>query len=897
MPSTDIIPVAGLYTDPNPNVVPAGALVRAENVVVRRPHVLEPRPGFGVLTAHPATSADRVRSLFAYDGKLYASVRASGGTWTLYSWNGTAWTTMTGVSATPPDPDRIEMRTAPARKNLYYTSADGIAKIVGASDSSPEEASLPRASQGNATLAGGATWFPDNEFVAYRIVYLRRDANGLDVRSAPSGRFVIENTAGSPATVVLRIPLPGSMGILAGDVVEVYRSESSTGDTPSDEMQLALTLTLTSGNISAGYVDVTDAVTEDHRGAALYTSPSQEGILQENAPMPIAREVAVYAGMLFVANVVRPASIVLELTDKDPAAARSFGLKEITGDFNSTSTVTNVSAADIALLVAGMYVTDNGGTDFKSAGTYIPAETKVVTLGATSFTMDKTALGTGANITFNATDVLTVEGTEFIGGNVEDLVGQPAQYVWASGERSGAQNLAHALNRSSLSEVAVVLSETAGHFKVALYGKTTSAGIALASTHGEAWSPPIHQTLTSRFVETELAGIAWSKQDEPEHMPPVNFALVGNPLKRILRLVPTRDSLWIFKEDGVWRLTGTGPDDLRIDPFDADLLLLIPEAVAVLRDRVYAWTNRGVVALGDAGAVDVGRPIYDTIESITKRLVVYPSAPKGAFAVALSTTDEFVLFVPTTVADNVSTRAYVFNASTTCWTTWEFSCSACAHNPADDLLYLGGFGSSQEASVSNQVHKERRNYGTTWDGYDAAVSVTVNSTTATTITLSASQTYTAGDGINTQAGGQVAIATASGTGSVIPVDSTSGIQPGAGSLLRAYASTVEWAPQAAQDIALTKHWQEGVFFFEDLAGVYSMVHGFASEIVGTFQTFSQTFTRVITAAPREARCGIPREASASVRLRPRIAITQAASRWALSGLKLLWEPIGDRVRR
>ncbi|MGA0355139.1 MAG: hypothetical protein ACO3OC_07660, partial [Ilumatobacteraceae bacterium] len=67
--ATDLtLRAAGLYTDPNPHSdAPVGALRIADNVVIRRAGVLEPRPGFRALGLgggaryvgiHPAPTGD-----------------------------------------------------------------------------------------------------------------------------------------------------------------------------------------------------------------------------------------------------------------------------------------------------------------------------------------------------------------------------------------------------------------------------------------------------------------------------------------------------------------------------------------------------------------------------------------------------------------------------------------------------------------------------------------------------------------------------------------------------------------------------------------------------------------------------------------------------------------------
>jgi hypothetical protein len=53
-------------------------------------------------------------------------------------------------------------------------------------------------------------------------------------------------------------------------------------------------------------------------------------------------------------------------------------------------------------------------------------------------------------------------------------------------------------------------------------------------------------------------GLMWSKIDQPEHVPTSHLQLVGSKNYPIRRIVALRESLFIMKADGVFKLTGSG---------------------------------------------------------------------------------------------------------------------------------------------------------------------------------------------------------------------------------------------------------------------------------------------------------------------------------------------------
>ena len=101
-------------------------------------------------------------------------------------------------------------------------------------------------------------------------------------------------------------------------------------------------------------------------------------------------------------------------------------------------------------------------------------------------------------------------------------------------------------------------------------------------------------------------GIVISKLGNPEE---VSFEQVFAPLKigkddkKILRLAATSDDLYVFKEDGIYRLNVTeglkNPQVTGVQPVDLTTRILAPESLQVIEERVYFLSNRGFCILQD----------------------------------------------------------------------------------------------------------------------------------------------------------------------------------------------------------------------------------------------------------------------------------------------------------
>jgi hypothetical protein len=132
----------------------------------------------------------------------------------------------------------------------------------------------------------------------------------------------------------------------------------------------------------------------------------------------------------------------------------------------------------------------------------------------------------------------------------------------------------------------------------------------IRATLGENYSPafPSSWALGPKTIKgkQQKNGFVWSEENEPENVPPANYAFAGS--NEIYKIVATRDCLWFFCSDGLFRLSGNGGSvgdgyDWVLDPVDPSLVISGPNCAVVYREYVYAQTNRGFVTISSEGQV------------------------------------------------------------------------------------------------------------------------------------------------------------------------------------------------------------------------------------------------------------------------------------------------------
>ena len=325
-----VVKARGLFTAPNDlSAVPDGGLLQADNIVIDKDGLIEPRRGFSRLLAFSDASY-RAWAYSTYQDKIMC--RYTGGHVAyLGSSNGSpAWIPLSGTYNNP-DNDYGHSRFLKTNSNLYFTSSSGIYRMD-AYNSTPVLAGVARGLDSEVSLnsASGGFLATANQ-IAYRVVWGFKDANKNIHYGSPSGRSVVVNSSGVGKDVDHTIPIPS--GITTSHFVQVYRTKAS-GDVavePDEEFGLVYEANPTGTNITNKYLTFTDKTTDDLRGETLYTSPSIEGITMSNERPPIAWDIEDFFGSTVYANVTSKQRLTITLLSTEDLSTSTTDTLTIAG--------------------------------------------------------------------------------------------------------------------------------------------------------------------------------------------------------------------------------------------------------------------------------------------------------------------------------------------------------------------------------------------------------------------------------------------------------------------------------------------------------------------------------------------------------------------------------------
>lgn len=724
--------ISGLYTFGSElSEAPPGALSKADNIVINRPSVAEPRRGFDRMPGAFSDVTYRANKLFFYQNQTLCHYSTA----TLAYNTGSVWSNYTGTF-NPPSAT-VKVRACEANQNFYFTTSAGVFKL----DSYSATPLLSGAYKGldlTASLSATAGWLTVSYRVAYRVVWGYYDANNNLILGAPSQRETIKNTAGALQSVSIRATAP--VGVTTSWIYQLYRSEmvdNTTATTePTDEMRLVYQGSPNSTDISNGYVTIADITDDTLRlGATIYTAASQEGLANGNERPPLAKDVAVYKNVMFYGNTISKQRYYLTMLS-------------VGG--------TNGIAVNDTVTIGGVAYTG------KAAEAPASAQFAVATTGSAS-------------------------------QNIRDT----------------AVSLCRVINQYSSSTVyAYYLSSSADlPGKILLEERSIGGGAFYAvSTRATCWSPslPTSGTTQASVADTFKNAIYFSKVSQPEAVPIANYLFAGSAQKNILRILPLRDSLFILKEDGIYRLTGENPASFRLDLLDSTAILLAPDSAVVLNNQIYALTSQGVVAITDTGVSVLSRPIESTLLSLQGAdLAVLKNA---SFGVSYESERKYVLFVLSATGDTKPTQAFVYNTFTNSWTRWPLTKTCGGVNPADDKLYLGD-GSSPYVNIERKAFKYS-------DYADYGMSITISAVSGKVLTVTNSDQIAVGDVIYQTASIFSTVASVDTVAGTVTTTVTAAFTAAAADVLKAISTAISWIPFTFGNPGMDKHIREVLVLFK-----------------------------------------------------------------------------------
>lgn len=534
--------IKGLYTFPNDSSsIPQGALTKAINIDLSAPGLARPRRGYSNHSTLPS-GTDRASKLLSYSGIILAHLNGTA----LYGYISSAWASK-GSLVKPTNASAI--RAAASNKCLYLTSSTGLQKLDSTANSL-YAAGIPKGLHMSAVVAGAGTALANNNYRAYRYLIARKDAQGNIVFGGVSARAIILNGAGSTQNVTVTAYIPS--GLTAGEhFLQLYASSNSTA-VPNDELQLSYEVVLTSTHISNGYVTITDIVTDDLLGATLYTSPSQQGIAQDNTLPPLASDIALYKDYLFYADVESQHKFNLTLLGTDG----STGLV-----VNDTITIASGATTEVYTAKASETVASN--------------QFKVETAGTPAVDIDTTIR------------------------SLVNAINQRSALVYAYLLSTGDSDLPGkiVLQRRSIGGAAFTVVSS----------RSTCWSPALASTAGT------NETSTN---DAYVNGLRFSKYQQPEAVPeiPLFVGSSDDRIKRIIALKETL--LIFKEKDGVFALTGQNPGSFSITLLDSTCRIVAPESAVVVNNLVYLLAEGGVSKVSDNSVAIISQPIKDKITDL-----------------------------------------------------------------------------------------------------------------------------------------------------------------------------------------------------------------------------------------------------------------------------------------
>lgn len=886
----------GLWRSPAAVETPQGALETAEDVVIRRQGLADPRPGFSSAVTFNPAQVEPVR-LVGFDTDYFGATENGPSRWA------GAGTDIKRSGVTRTDPADITWEGGyiagqEARGNLYLTTDDVVRKLEAMADVTASACMAPTAFlKLPASPADGTTqdddlgWLADGDLVAYRVVIAFEDSNGVVVRSAPSNLITIRNDEGGVAypTVYVMTHEEGR-GFHRAFFVELYRS-LATPETPEDELFLAQRVAC---DANTANVTITDQCPEEALGVSLYTNESQEGATAAHLPPFQAKCATWFNGSLILANLQFPAGLNLRIGDLARSFAIGGGLVftvngvvfdgTVASGSPTITAIADTSAIEVGMILSNLSVL--GGADHYVTGTS-GVVLRVISKTSNSITLNVNSDQTAVGRKFYAVHALHVEGpsttTQYYPMNgVAGLVA----LVRADGTALGQSfNASPDMTADMVDDRTVVLR--------ALYPGELGEDFEVSATGGGSYSPelPVPGATARGFDQDVLPnGIAWSNAREPEHFQLANVDEVG-PGGHLQALITLKNAVILFGSQGVYRLSGAGATSgFRIDELAHDVRLLQPSAACRLVDHVYAWSDKGVVRGDENGLVDISTaPLFTDLRLLQEGLAADPDdGHLGAWMVPNRKNNEVLLSVPSSGDTSIGAGLYVFSALGG-WVKW-MSGQNTQHG-----LY-GSDGMLRILQGDGVIRTERSPASSTYTA-DVEHSVNVSAASGLSVTIDGGSGWTPEVGDAIRRGGVLRAVTAVTDATHFTTDAALG-STGASTAYEAFTSEIAFIATTERHPGELKQWGEGSVWWENVNGLLTYEHTFENPLDA--ETYTRTIAETLTELGPIAesfRFVTPRNVGRGTRLVLGVSVTQATALWALSGMSVSARLMSKRVRR
>ncbi len=739
------------------------------------------------------------------------------------------------------------------------------------------------------------------------VTYTHNGADGVSANTAT----LTNGTKSVTAIVQLaRSGSGGAWGARAGDFVQLYRTENATAAVdPGDECFLAYERTISSADLTAGYVTITDTTPESYLGEALYTNANTgEGILQANEQPPNMNDVCVFDGRLFGA----------QTTDRQALSLRLIGVGSPNGLqtndlFAVGTTVYTVTAFSTFLPSRNIAITAQGMKVQVTSATFAHTPRKAYVVVDDNET----------TVTLQVVDIALNGGTFYAATDRASAFSNALPTITAVTEASTSRT-----GSTVTVTTATAHGLAAGDSFVLAYASTTTADANFPAGTKEVVTAASTSTLTyteagsastmvgTAYVyaatygsDTGARQLRYTKQGQPEAWPVSNW-IGGLPDgQTLLRIADLRGTLYCFFEHGdIYTVAGTYP--YSVSKFDGTAVLLAADSLVEHAGRLHCLTTQGVVAISETGVEVLSYPIERDLR--TRIASLTDTQLSRTFGVSYESDRQYQLWMADASAPTslTCTGAWVYHSDSGLWTQWGGTTSGTRANrtcglvaKATDRLMLGDGDTGSLVKPQNKLRREAKAY-TQADITEYSYSFTatgVDSTGVLTPAATSSITYIqAGDVLLYS--GNYAIVTANNT-STLTYSGTLG-DPSAASVT-AYMqvpTSVEWLIDAGGAAGVEKHWQEFQLHY-DYCITPTLTALFLNErSVGATSPVTITPPDYVTAddpltatgVMRTMRAGIPATMQRAAMQRLRVT-TAGLAYWRLLGWSQTSQPTSEKT--
>lgn len=757
------------------------------------------------------------------------------------------WSTITGTFTIPTGATAV--RAVEHKSNLYLTTAEGVRRYDATLGALSAGAPTPLDMTLTQTNATTGTATAAANMYAYRVVLGYRDTNNNVILSAPSQRQVYPPT-GTTATA---------------DNVTVRAYIPSTVTSSSPQYFYQVYRSLGSGGITTEPSDEMGLVYEANVSSTDVSNKYVEFV--DKCPDAFLGPTGYFCASqdgILQANHQPPIALDIDLYNDHTFVANTVSKHRMYLSILSTDTSTGIRVDD-TLVIAGTTYTWKGTENVGSA------QPKVFTAGSFS-------------------------------QNIEDT----------------AKSLVRVINgySSNTSVYAYYVSgyqETPGKILIEARTLGASSFAATASANASAYNPPLPTsgTTVSSKNDTWQNAVWWSKKGLPDAFPLVNYVRLGSAEKKILRIVATSYGLFVFKADGVWRLTGAN-GAFSTDPIDPELVPLSDQTVCRYRNAAAVASTTGLFLVSDSGVSPIPTPFSLKLGMDFNPLAMGSSKKLGLLFVGVQR--------PT---GDTTNPMYVYDGRR--WATW-VSSRLVAASPTGTFGSVADcgnelvFGSRESANSTIYEYECFNAYGNNFGDLPyTTASPTISSidTGTNRITLDASlsgvSATTDSFGFNSFGGYDYVYKINSVvSGTVYELESVTGL---------AVSDTVRWLRAAECIVQPARVDADAPFAMKEFSNV-SLQFGNKRFVEASFYTASDLENTVssatsITGSASASTVGlyfpanlarsttplvsfqttVAREHSMCSRLAPKFVCDEACGYFILDGMAFNYEPVGQEVNR